>query len=190
MSKAIHAHRDELLDLAIRNGGNTRGDAKFDIDGAWGTLAYYAELGKELGDSRFLVDGDGIQLGRAPRFFGQHVRLPRSAWPCTSTPSTSPPGASARRPRAPSSRACRCSPSRPPARRSSRTGSSSSGGRKRILAARGALSSSREHPGDLLTHLGPQDVLAFTGSGDTGAHLRGSRTWRASPCASTSRPTA
>jgi oxepin-CoA hydrolase/3-oxo-5,6-dehydrosuberyl-CoA semialdehyde dehydrogenase len=27
-------------------------------------------------------------------------------------------------------------------------------------------------PGDLLSHLGPQDVLAFTGSADTGLHLR------------------
>src|SRR5438067_8706086 len=34
MSRAIHAHRDELLGIAQANGGNTRGDAKFDVDGA------------------------------------------------------------------------------------------------------------------------------------------------------------
>ncbi len=51
MSRAIHAHRDALIELAIKNGGNTRSDAKFDIDGASGTLAAYADLGKELGDS-------------------------------------------------------------------------------------------------------------------------------------------
>src|ERR1019366_6812396 len=39
MSKAIHARRDELLALGIANGGNTRSDAKFDVDGAIGTLA-------------------------------------------------------------------------------------------------------------------------------------------------------
>ena len=50
MAKAIHAHRDELIDLAVANGGNTRGDAKFDIDGAVGTLSAYAELGPALGD--------------------------------------------------------------------------------------------------------------------------------------------
>ena len=55
MSRAIHAHRDELIGLAITNGGNTRSDAKFDIDGASGTLAAYADLGKELGDQRFLA---------------------------------------------------------------------------------------------------------------------------------------
>src|SRR5689334_9191157 len=73
MSRAIHANRDALIEVAIKNGGNTRGDAKFDIDGASGTLAAYADLGKELGDQRFLLDGEGVQLGRSPRFFGQHV---------------------------------------------------------------------------------------------------------------------
>ena len=38
MAQAIHAKRDELIDLAMANGGNTRSDAKFDIDGATGTL--------------------------------------------------------------------------------------------------------------------------------------------------------
>src|SRR5262245_30721969 len=68
MSRAIYAERDALIEIAIKNGGNTRGDAKFDIDGATGTLAAYADLGQELGDARLLIDGDGIQLGRAPRF--------------------------------------------------------------------------------------------------------------------------
>src|SRR5262245_2196301 len=78
MSRAIHQSRDELIEAAIKNGGNTRSDAKFDIDGASGTLAYYADLGKELGDTRLLPDGDGIQLGRSPRFFGQHILVPRT----------------------------------------------------------------------------------------------------------------
>jgi hypothetical protein len=46
MSKLLHAAREELLDLAQANGGNTRGDAKFDIDGAIGTLAAYAYAGE------------------------------------------------------------------------------------------------------------------------------------------------
>src|SRR5512135_97173 len=71
MSRAIHAHRDALIELAIKNGGNTRGDAKFDIDGASGTLAVYADLGKALGEQRLLVDGEGVQLGRTARFAGE-----------------------------------------------------------------------------------------------------------------------
>lgn len=78
MAKAIHAHRDELLDLAIANGGNTRSDGKFDIDGATGTLAAYGDLGKELGDKALLVDGEGLQLGRGARLWGQHMLVPRT----------------------------------------------------------------------------------------------------------------
>src|SRR5439155_246983 len=74
----IHAHRDELIALAVQNGGNTRSDAKFDIDGASGTLAAYAELGAQLGDVKFLTDGDGIQLTRSVRFWGQHIAVPRA----------------------------------------------------------------------------------------------------------------
>lgn len=77
LSAAIHAERDALLDLAAANGGNTRGDGKFDVDGATGTLAAYASFGKGLGDRPFLVDGDGAQLGRTARFWGQHIRVPR-----------------------------------------------------------------------------------------------------------------
>ena len=49
---ALTAHRNELLDLSVTSGGNTRGDAKFDVDGATFTLAAYAEIGKALGASR------------------------------------------------------------------------------------------------------------------------------------------
>jgi len=77
MAKRIHEHRDELIELAMRNGGNTRSDAKFDIDGAMGTLAHYAEIAAGLGDVRVLADGDSIQLGRAPRLAGRHVFVPR-----------------------------------------------------------------------------------------------------------------
>lgn len=69
----LQEKRDELIGLAMTNGGNTRSDAKFDIDGAIGTLQTYAEAGAALGERRILVDGDPIQLGRSPRFVGQHI---------------------------------------------------------------------------------------------------------------------
>ncbi len=77
MAKRIHEHRNELLELAMINGGNTRSDAKFDVDGAAGALAHYATIGKELGDTRVIVDGDGEQVGQSPRLSGRHVYLPR-----------------------------------------------------------------------------------------------------------------
>ena len=72
MCDALQAHRDELLDLAVANGGNTRSDAKFDVDGAAFTLAAYAELGKSLGDAPL----PGRRRGHHPR---AHAALPRPA---------------------------------------------------------------------------------------------------------------
>ncbi len=77
VAKLFHANREELLDLAQTNGGNTRGDAKFDIDGAIGTLSAYAATGEamaaRLAESRHLLDGEMAPLTRSPRFVGQHV---------------------------------------------------------------------------------------------------------------------
>src|SRR5262249_52300324 len=43
MADVLQRHRDALLDLAVASGGNTRSDAKFDVDGAIFTLSAYAE---------------------------------------------------------------------------------------------------------------------------------------------------
>ena len=64
LAKAISNTRKELIALAIANSGNTRGDAKFDIDGAAVTLSHYAELGAKLGGAKLLGDGEPIQVGR------------------------------------------------------------------------------------------------------------------------------
>ena len=65
LSESLLAIRDELLDLSMINNGSTRSDAKFDVDGATFTLAAYAELGEQLGDARYLVDGEPIELLRS-----------------------------------------------------------------------------------------------------------------------------
>ncbi|MEE8408468.1 MAG: 3,4-dehydroadipyl-CoA semialdehyde dehydrogenase [Myxococcota bacterium] len=76
IAKTLHAHRDELLELSTTTGGNTRGDAKFDVDGGIGTLSYYAKLGETLGDGCVLGDGEVEKLGRGARFSGRHIRVP------------------------------------------------------------------------------------------------------------------
>nr|HEX4318898.1 3,4-dehydroadipyl-CoA semialdehyde dehydrogenase [Kofleriaceae bacterium] len=73
LAKAVHAGREELIALAVANGGNTRSDAKFDIDGAAVTLSHYAELGGKLGSAALLGDGEPIQVGRTARMGAQHV---------------------------------------------------------------------------------------------------------------------
>jgi len=168
---ALFAKREELIELSIANGGNTRNDAKFDVDGATATLLAYVDVGKELGDRHILNDGDSIQIGRTPRYGGRHILSPLHgaavqvnafnfpawgmiekaavAWlagmPVVSKPATS----------------------------------------TALLAHRmteiivdsgvlpdGAFSFIAGSVGDLLEHLGSQDVLAFTGSGDTATLLR------------------
>ncbi len=171
MAKAISTGREELIALALENGGNTRGDAKFDIDGAGVTLAYYAELGRSLGDTRVIVDGDGEQVGRTARLYGQHILTPRQgvavhinafnfpAWglaekaavallagmPVVSKPATATAVVAHRM-------------------------------MELFVEAKilpdGALSFLCGGVGDLLTHLRGQDVLAFTGSSDTAMKLR------------------
>ena len=169
---ALFANREEFIELSIANGGNTRNDAKFDVDGATATLLAYIDVGKEIGDRHIINDGETEQIGRTPRYGGKHIYSTMCgvavhvnafnfpAWgmiekaavallagmPVVSKPATS----------------------------------------TALLAHRmteiivesgvlpeGAFSFIAGSVGDLLDHLGPQDALAFTGSGDTAAVLRG-----------------
>ena len=77
MSRALYAERERLIDVSCICNGATRKDSKFDIDGATGTLSYYAKLGSELGEASILTDGDAERLTANARFVGQHVYLPR-----------------------------------------------------------------------------------------------------------------
>ncbi len=171
MCDAIQAHRDELLDLAIANGGNTRSDAKFDLDGATFTLATYADLGKGLGDARWLIDGDGITLGRTPRFHGQHLRVPRHGVAVHINAFNFPAWGFAEK-------AAVALLAGMPVLLKPATSSALVAHRimeilveGRVLPA-GALSFLAGGVGDLLDHVGPQDVIAFTGSSDTGVKIR------------------
>jgi len=171
MAKAIQAHRDELLDLAVANGGNTRSDAKFDIDGAIFTLQTYAALGEKLGASKILLDGEGIQLGRSPRFHGQHICVPRHGVAVHINAFNFPAWGLAEK-------AASALLAGMPVLSKPATSSAMVAHRvmeilveKRVLPD-GALSLLVGAPRDLPALLGSQDVLAFTGSGDTGMRIR------------------
>ncbi|HMV69936.1 MAG TPA: 3,4-dehydroadipyl-CoA semialdehyde dehydrogenase, partial [Myxococcota bacterium] len=169
MSRAIHAHRDELLDLSTRSYGATRGDGKFDVDGASGTLAWYASLGASLGDRRWLPDGEPEGIGRSTRFAGQHLLVPRRgvavhinafnfpAWGmCEKLAVSLLAGVPAL-----------VKPATATALVTWRIVQLWEG-----LLPEGAVSLLVGPPGDLLDHLESQDVIAFTGSSDTARHLR------------------
>jgi 3,4-dehydroadipyl-CoA semialdehyde dehydrogenase len=174
MSRAIHAHRDELIALALKNGGNTRGDAKFDIDGASGTLAAYADVGAELGDRRVLADGEGVALGRGARLFGAHVWVTRTGAAVHVNAFNFPAWGMAEK------AAVALLAGMPVV---SKPATSTALVSHRIMeifveesvCPPGVISLVVGGTGDLLDHLGGQDVLAFTGSSDTGALLRGGK---------------
>lgn len=171
LAKVLHEHREELLDLSMTSGGNTRGDAKFDVDGATAVLAAYAHLGKSLGDGPWIVDGEASEIMRGSKIRAQHVLLPRHgvavhinafnfpAWgmvgklavsllagmPVLTKPATSTSLLAARM-----------------AELIVDSG----------LIPEGAFQILLGPAGDLLDHVGPQDVIAFTGSAATGAKIR------------------
>jgi oxepin-CoA hydrolase/3-oxo-5,6-dehydrosuberyl-CoA semialdehyde dehydrogenase len=169
---AIQAHRDELIGLSIENGGNTRRDAKFDIDGAAFTLASYADLGKRLGDAKLLVDGEGVQLGRTSRFHGQHISVPRHGVAIHINAFNFPAWGLAEK-------AAVALLAGMPVVAKPATSSGLVAHRimeivvEKQLLPEGALSLLMGSAGDLLQHVGPQDVVAFTGSGATGELIRG-----------------
>jgi len=171
MAQAMQAHRDELLDLAVANGGNTRSDAKFDVDGAIFTLQTYAELGASLGTAKFLVDGEGVQLGRSPRFHGQHVSVPRHGIAVQINAFNFPAWGFAEKAAAALLAGMPVFPK--PA-----TSSAMVAHRvmeilvEKKLLPEGALSLLVGAPRGLPALLGAQDVLAFTGSGETGMRIR------------------
>jgi 3,4-dehydroadipyl-CoA semialdehyde dehydrogenase len=171
LSAAIHEHREALIDLGIANAGNTRGDAKFDIDGATATLAAYAHFAKGLPDTPHLTDGDVIQLGRAPRFLGLHVSVPRRGVAVHVNAFNFPAWGMMEK------AACALlagvpvleKPGTPTAMMAERIA--------HIIVDSGILPEGAFQflcggAGDLLDHVDTQDGVAFTGSSGTAAHFR------------------
>ncbi len=73
IADAILAKRERYDEIARRNSGNTKRDAAIDIDGGIGTLKYYARLGKNLGDTRYLMEEGRDQLTKSGNFLLQHM---------------------------------------------------------------------------------------------------------------------
>jgi oxepin-CoA hydrolase/3-oxo-5,6-dehydrosuberyl-CoA semialdehyde dehydrogenase len=171
LSETLHGARDELIELARENSGNTRSDAKFDIDGAAGTLAYYSALGRKLGDQTWLADGSAEPILRSPRFVGQHLLVPRRgvaihinafnfpAWGLCEKAADALAGVPIL----------------------TKPATATTLVAERVVALwhaagilpPGSVSLLCGAAGDLLDHVGPQDCIAFTGSSETGRAVRG-----------------
>ncbi len=178
MSTALHEAREQLVEASTLNNGATRGDAKFDVDGAIGTLAFYAKLGADLGarhgDRTFLVEGPAEPLTRAPRFCGYHVWTSRTGVALHINAFNFPAWGFAEK------AACAILAGVPVITKPATSTALTAFRAVELLVEKadlpaGALQLVCGSVGDLCDQLLPEDVIAFTGSADTGAKLRASR---------------
>ena len=173
LAGAIHGAREELLDLSMACAGTTRSDAKFDLDGATGTLAAYGQFAAELeGRGAFLPDGEGVQLGRTARFWGQHILVPRRGVAVHINAFNFPAWNMAEK------MACSLLAGVPVIEKPGTATAMLAWRVAEVIVDSGVLPEGAFQflcgsTGDLLDRMGPQDVLAFTGSSATGALLRG-----------------
>lgn len=171
MSKVLREKREELLELSRRCNGTTLGDGAFDVDGATGTLAFYGGLGRTLGERTFLTEGEGIALAKTEGFWGQHVLVPRQGVAVHINAFNFPAWGFAEK------AACALLAGMPViSKPATATALLTERCCELIVDAGilpdGALQLLCGGAGDLLDHLQPQDVLAFTGSADTARTLR------------------
>ena len=172
LSKTLRERRAELLDLSRANNGATESDGAFDVDGAGGTLAFYGGLGLALGDRRWLVDGDGLQLARTEAFWTRHALVPKQGAALHVNAFNFPAWGFAEK------FACAFLAGVPSIVKPATATALIAHRMVEIvlesgLLPAGALQLVVGATGDLVDRLGPQDVLAFTGSAATARELRG-----------------
>jgi oxepin-CoA hydrolase/3-oxo-5,6-dehydrosuberyl-CoA semialdehyde dehydrogenase len=171
LALALKERRDELIELSARSGA-TAADASVDVDGGIGTALVFASKAKGLPDSNVLPEGDVEPLGRGGTFAGRHILTPLRGvaveinafnFPVWGMMEKLAPALVAGVPTI-------VKPATPTAyitEHAVRIMSESG------LLPEGALQLVSGSLGDLLDHLGGQDLVSFTGSADTAAKLRG-----------------
>lgn len=76
VADVLSESRAHWLEIARINAGNTKSDASIDVDGAIGTLRYYAKTASALGDAVLLTDGPAVRVSRDPKFQALHAGVP------------------------------------------------------------------------------------------------------------------
>lgn len=178
MLKALAAHlgnyKKALYDLSFATGA-TQSDHLIDIDGGIGTMFVFASKGRrEMPDGHIYVDGEVEQLSRNGTFLGQHVCTPLQGvavhinafnFPVWGMLEKLAPTLLAGVPAIVKPATATCYVTELAIKIMLDSG---------ILPA-GALQLVSGGLGDMLDHLGHQDVVSFTGSADTAFKLRSAR---------------
>jgi oxepin-CoA hydrolase/3-oxo-5,6-dehydrosuberyl-CoA semialdehyde dehydrogenase len=168
----ITERKDALYQLAGDTGANRR-DNMIDIDGGIATLAAYASRGRrDLPDARFVVEGDVESLSKAGSFVGRHILSPLHGvavhinafnFPCWGLLEKLAPALLAGVPVIAKPATATAYVTEALVRLIHQSGMLPAGSLQLICGA----------TGDLLDHLGGQDVISFTGSIETSERLRG-----------------
>jgi oxepin-CoA hydrolase/3-oxo-5,6-dehydrosuberyl-CoA semialdehyde dehydrogenase len=163
--------KEPLYRLAGDTGANRR-DNMIDIDGGIGTLSAYASRGRrDLPDAKFAVEGDVENLSKAGSFVGQHILSPLHGvavhinafnFPCWGLLEKLAPALLAGVPVIAKPATATAYVTEALVRLIQESAILPAGSQQLICGA----------TGDLLDHLGGQDVISFTGSIETSDRLR------------------
>ena len=172
VAKVLGAGRAKYEEIARATSGNTARDASFDIDGAISTVRYFAKIGAPLGEARYIRDGEPFALGRDPSLEAVHLALPRSGaaihinafnFPAWGTWEKAAVSLLAGVPVV----------TKPATATSMLTWAMVRDVIDANILPDGALSLLCGGVRDLLDHVDSEDVIAFTGSAETAARVRG-----------------
>ncbi len=167
----LREHRQELYALSARTGA-TLGDSKFDIDGGIGVLQSYASKAKrELPNDTVLPEGPVEPLGRAGTFVGQHILTPLRGIAVQINAFNFPVWGPLEK-FAPAFIAGVPSLVKPATQTAYLTAALVELMIGSGLLPAGSLQLVCGSAGDLLDHLGEQDLVSFTGSATTARQLR------------------
>ncbi|AHD08528.1 phenylacetic acid degradation bifunctional protein PaaZ [Phaeobacter gallaeciensis] len=167
----LNQHKQALYDLSFDTGA-TQSDHMIDIDGGIGTMFVFASKGRrEMPDAHVYLDGDVEQLSRNGTFLGQHICTPLQGvavhinafnFPVWGMLEKLAPTLLAGVPAIVKPATATCYVTELAVRLMLDSG----------ILPEGALQLVSGGLGDMLDHLGMQDVVSFTGSADTALKLR------------------
>ncbi len=151
--------------------GATRADSWIDIEGGIGNLFAYASLRRKFPDETFCTDGEGLPLGKGGTFMAQHILVPREGVAIHINAFNFPVWGMLEK------IAVNLLAGVPAVvKPATLTSYLTEAVVREIIASgilpAGALQLICGSAGDLLDHVGPQDVVSFTGSASTGMKLK------------------
>ena len=171
IAEVLAANRDEYFRLSLLNLGATPADASFDVDGAIYTMKYYAKIGRGLAEGKMLKEGAIIALSKTNAFVGQHFLVPAKGAAVFINAFNFPAWGFCEKaaPALLSGVPIVLKPASPTAWLAQRMVEDVV---KANILPQGAITLICGGARDLLDHVREEDIVSFTGSADTAAHIR------------------